>query len=338
MGNSRLTPRRGDFAFAIFAAWFALHAFSASATEVDRSFNQRFEVAAGARLELEHDDGDVVITPWDQDAIEVDVRYRVEYRRVGIGRDPDLDVSFDQRGDVVRVIGKEAAAGGVGFFSSNEIEYVYRVSAPSWVVLDLLGDDGDVEIEGWRGTITLRNDDGDVYLKDLRLPRLRLEVEDGDVEVAGVEGEIDIEVEDGDVTVRDCQGRRIRIEGEDGRIRLEDCQGNFDLSTTDGDVDLSGLRAGKLEVRTDDGRIEIDVDSGPEPLELVVSAEDGDIDLKLGTGVTGAFALSTDDGDLRVEAEASELSEERHRVSGRLGDGEGNIQVSTNSGRITLRR
>ncbi len=322
---------------AAFAVLFALSASTASATEVDRSFNQRFEISSGARLELEHEDGDVVITPWEEDAIEVDVRYRIEYKRVGLGTDPDLDVRFEQRGDVVRVIGEENDAGGVGFFSSDQIEYVYRISAPAWVTLDLEGEDGDVEIGGWQGAITVRNDDGDVHLSDLRVPRLRLEVEDGDVEIEGFDGEMDLESEDGDVTVRDCRGERIRIDGEDGRIRLERCEGNFDLATDDGDVDLSGLKAGKLEVRTSDGRIEIGLDAGTGELDLDVSADDGDVDLKLGAEVSGAFTLSSSDGDIRVDA-GGEHDEDRRRASGRLGDGEGNIRVSTGGGRITLRQ
>ncbi len=310
----------------------------ATATDVDRSFHQRFDVEPGVRLELEHEDGDVVIKPWDEAAIEVDVRYRVKYTRVGLGTDPDLDVRFDQRGEVVRVIGEEKSAGGVGFFSKDAIEYVYRVSAPAWVVLDLLGEDGNVEISGWQGAITLRNDDGDVRVSDSQVPRLRLDVEDGDVDLEGVEGEMDLEVEDGDVTVRDCRGERIRIDGQDGRLRIEDCEGDFDVSTDDGDVDLSGLRAGRLEVHTGDGRVEIAVAAAVGELDLDVSADDGDVELRLADGVSAAFNLSSDDGDIRLEAEAEGLEQGRHRATGRLGDGKGKIQVSTNGGRITLRQ
>ncbi len=321
-----------------------LVATSAAATEVDRSFNQRFEVSPGARLQLEHADGEVVITPWGQDAIEVDVRYRVEYRRVGLGTDPDLEVRFEQRGEVVRVIGKEKSVGGVGFFSMNEIEYIYRVSAPAYVELELEGEDGDVEIGGWQGAIKLRGEDGDVRLSDLRVPSLRLDIEDGDVKIEGVEGEIELEIEDGDVDLRDCRGERIRVDSEDGSVRLDHCSGNFDLSTEDGDLDLSGLRAGKLEVHTSDGRVEIGLDSGVGELDLEVSAEDGDVDLKLGTGIAAAFTLSSSDGDIRVDAEAAGLDQDSRRagdkrnVSGQLGDGGGEIRVSTDSGRITLRQ
>ncbi len=324
--------------YTALAVLVLVSASAALATEVDRSFHQRFEVEQGARLELVHGDGEAIVTPWEQNAVEVDVRYRVEYKRVGIGKDPDLDVRFEQRGELVRVVGEEGATGGIGFFSSDQIEYVYRVSAPAWMELDIRGDDGDVEIEGWQGTITIRNDDGDVRLADLRVPRLRLDVEDGDVEIDGFEGEMDLEVDDGDVRVSECRGERIRIAGQDGNMRLEDCAGNFELATDDGDVDISGLKAGKLDVRTEDGRIEIGLDSSDSVLDVDVSTDDGDVDLKLGDGVSGAFNLSSSDGDIRVDAEAGALDEDRRRVTGRLGDGEGNIRVSTGSGRITFRQ
>lgn len=320
------------------AILLVVSASAVAAAEVDRSFNQRFEVSPGARLELEHQDGDVRITPWDHDAIEVDVRYRVKYRRVGLGVDPDLDVRFEQRGDLVRVIGEEKHAGGVGFFSMDEIEYVYRVSAPAWVTLDLLGEDGDVEIEGWRAAISVRNDDGDLRLVDLRVPLLRVDAQDGDVEIEGFEGAMHLEVDDGDVTVRDGRGERLRVDGQDGRIRLDRCEGNFELSTDDGDIDLSGLRAGKLEARTADGRIEIGLEASTGKLDLEASADDGDVDLELGPEIAGDFTLFSDDGDIKVDAETAALDEDRGRVSGRLGDGEGKIRVSTHGGRISLRQ
>ncbi len=315
-----------------------LAATAAAATEIDRSFHQRFEVEPGVRLELEHEDGDVVVTPWEEAAIEVDVRYRVEYTRVGLGVDPDLDVRFEQRGGVVRVIGEEKNAGGVGFFSMNTIEYVYRVSAPAYAVLELVGDDGDVEIGGWRAAITVRNDDGDIRLSDLEVPRLRVDAEDGDVDVEGFAGEMDLEVDDGDATVRDCLGQRIRIDGQDGRVRIDGCQGNFDVSTDDGDIELFGLRAGKLEAHTGDGDVEIGVEAAAGQLDLDVSADDGDVELRLGDGVSADFALSTGGGDIRVDAEAEGLEQGRERAAGRLGDGGGKIRVSTNGGRITLRQ
>ena len=323
---------------AILTSVFLALAAAASATEVDRSFNERFEVEQGAVLELEHGDGEVIVTPWEEDAIQVDVRYRVEFRRIGVGSDPDLDVRFEHTGDVVRVVGEERSTGGIGFFSSDQIEYVYRVQAPAWVVLELEGDDGDVEISDWQGAITIRNDDGDVSLSNLDVPRLRVDAEDGDVEILVLAGESDLEVDDGDVTVSECRGERIRIDGQDGNIRLEDCEGDFEVTTDDGDVDLSGLRAGRLDVDTGDGRVEIGVESGLGTLNVDVSADDGAVDLKLGGGISADFILSSSDGDIRVDAEAGTLDEDRRRVSGRLGDGGGNIRVSTSSGRITLRQ
>ena len=323
---------------ATLAALFLTLAAAASATEVDRSFNERFEVEQGARLELEHGDGEVIFTPWAEDAIQVDVRYRVEFKRIGVGRDPDLDVRFEQTGDVVRVVGEERSTGGIGFFSSDQIEYVYRVSAPAWVELELEGDDGDVEIDGWRGEITIRNDDGDVNLSNLEVPRLRLDAEDGDVEIEGFAGEMDLEVDDGDVTVSECRGDRIRVDGQDGTVRLENCQGNFEVSTDDGTVDLSGLRAGRLDVDTGDGRVEIGLDAAAGALAIEVSTDDGNVELELGDGVSADFVLSSSDGDIRLDAEAGALDEDHRRVSGRLGDGDGRIRVSTSSGRITLRQ
>ncbi|MCP3964697.1 MAG: DUF4097 domain-containing protein [bacterium] len=313
-------------------------ASAAAAEQVERSFNQRFDVEPGARLELEHADGDAVITPWDQDAIEVDVIYKAEYRRVGVGRDPDLDVHFEQRGDTVRVIGDEKDAGGIGFFSIDEIEYVYRVRAPSWVELDLKGDDGNVEISGWQAEINVRNDDGDVSLSEISSPRTRLVCEDGDVEIEDFEGDLDLRADDGDVTVRDCRGERIRIDAEDGRVRVDRCEGGFEIATDDGDIELERLRADRLEVHTGDGRIEIEVAEALERLELDAQADDGDIVVTLGADVAATFDLSSDDGRIQVVADAVSIEDDRHQATGKLGDGSGSVRVRTGGGRISLQQ
>ena len=49
----------------------------AVAEEINREFHQEFDVQPGMKLVLEHGDGDVTVTPWSQDTLDVEVRYRV---------------------------------------------------------------------------------------------------------------------------------------------------------------------------------------------------------------------------------------------------------------------
>ena len=91
------------------------------------------------------------------------------------------------------------------FHSVQEHEYTYTIMAPSYVVLDLDGDDGDIEITGWRGDIDCALDDGDVELADVENGRTRIGLEDGDVAVDGLIGELVVSGDDGDVVLTDCR-------------------------------------------------------------------------------------------------------------------------------------
>ena len=45
--------------------------YAAAATEIERSFDKRFDVTPGARLVLSHGDGELFVTPWDEAATAV---------------------------------------------------------------------------------------------------------------------------------------------------------------------------------------------------------------------------------------------------------------------------
>ena len=68
---------------------------SLGAEEINREFHEAFDVEPGMTLKLKHGDGDVTITPWDQDSLDVQVRYHAKTNTVaGWSSKVDLDVTF----------------------------------------------------------------------------------------------------------------------------------------------------------------------------------------------------------------------------------------------------
>ena len=275
-----------------------LTATTASAGLVDRHFHETFTVEPGATLHLDHGDGDVEITVWDRSEIEVDVTFRLEVKRIGIGEDPDFSVEMEQRGNDVFVGEADTDSWTVGIFHmSRQHEYVYRVRVPREVDLDLDGDDGDVRIEGVVGRLDVGLDDGDLLLESLRLSRAVIETEDGDVRVRGGSGVFDIRVDDGDVRFEDVECVDLVVEAEDGEVEL-------------------GLLG--------DGAVQWRVDT-----------EDGDVTLRAEGELDAEVDLATDDGRIRHDLE--ERGDDRSdAVRGRLGDGKGRIRIRTEDGDIDL--
>lgn len=326
------------------ANWAALLLFatipggpaSATTTTIDRDFLESFPASPGARLELRHGDGDVEVERWDRDEIEVSVRYLGEFKTKGLASKPDFDVVFTPDGNTVRVEGRETGAKGLGFFFNHRHEYVYRIKAPGYVELDTRGDDGDVEIADWRGSIEIALDDGDVRLEDVQSESVKIKAEDGDIVILGFGGSLDIGVDDGDVEVADCEPSNIVVRAEDGDVVIDRCQGDFEIAVDDGSVVVTRASASRIDVRSADGDIDLELLAATD-LDLYVNADDGDVSLTMAPEISAAFSIDTDDGDIRVSSPEWVLTRRDDRVTGRIGTGEGRIRITTSDGSVTLR-
>lgn len=324
----------------IVALIFVLMAVAGNvaAEEIHRDFRETFEVQPGARLALEHGDGDVTITPWTDDILLVEVRFRARASNIGWSKSTDFTVEFRQDGDTIHVIGREPKRVTVGISMYREYEYTYTIKAPSYLELDLDGEDGNVEIANWNGSIVMKLEDGDVTLSDIEAPRTEVILEDGDLEIDGLHGQLEVDCEDGDIEIFECQIERGRIRSEDGDIEIDRCQGSFEISVADGDARLSEMTAEDLEIRSGDGTIALSL-LPSEDLDLNVRAGDGDVVLDLDRDVSAEFELETQDGRIKVSAaDVSDLVQNRSRVTGRLGAGAGRIYVRTADGSVTLRQ
>ncbi len=309
-----------------------------AAEEIDRKFQESFAVKEGMKLILDHGDGDVRVTAWRDDRLDVEVRYRAKASNIGWVKSSEFRVDFRQDGDTIFVTGHEPKRVSVGISAYREYEYVYEIKAPSYLNLNFEGEDGDVEISDWRGEIEIRLEDGDLLLTSIDSPRTEVVVEDGDVEIDRLRGEILVEVEDGDVEIYDCQTDYGRIRGEDGDVTIDRCSGSFEVTVADGDAHLSELVAADLEIRGGDGTILLAL-LPSDDLDLNVRVGDGDVVMDLDRELSASFELETRDGRIQVQAtDVADLVKERQRVSGRIGGGDGSIYVRSVDGDVTLRR
>lgn len=292
----------------------------ASAEKVDRQFHQAFDVQQGTKLVLHHGDGEVSITPWGKSTIDVEVIYRASIKKAGSGSLSDFEVEFEHSGDTVRVVGKEPSVSVVRGLSYHwKREYSYTVKAPPWVALELEGQDGNVSIQDWGADIALESSDGDIGID-------------------GLQGGFRIRGQDGDIQIRDCVTSRGSIRTSDGDVTLERCEGSIEVEGSDGTLTLSQVRGEKLDIRTADGDVELDL-LASEALDLTIRSGDGSVEVGLDPELSVAFTIQTHDGDVRLSGiEVADLQRDRRRTSGRIGDGQGTIQITTGDGDVVLRQ
>lgn len=308
-----------------------------AAEEISRDYHETFAVRQGTRLVLEHGDGDVEISPWAEDKLQVDVRYRAHASNIGWSKKTDFKVEFSQDGDTISVVAHEPKQINVGVSTYRENEYRFTINAPSYLELYLEGEDGDVEIDDWNGAIRLRLEDGDVEMSNIDSARTEVILEDGDLEIDGIRGDIDIRSEDGDIEIFDCFSEHGRIEAEDGDITVDRCEGSFEIAVSDGDADFMELTARDMDIRSGDGTVKLSL-LPSDALDLEVRVGDGDVEVDLDREMSAAFELETRDGRIRLMADdVSNLQQDRRRTAGQIGGGSGSIYVRTVDGNVTLR-
>ncbi len=308
----------------------------AFARVIDKDYHETFDVTAGAKLVLLHGDGDVVITPWDQDVIDVKVRYHAEIKSVGFGTEVDFKAEFNRSGDTIIVKGNEGGTAGIFFVrSTREYQYSYTVSAPSYVVLELRGDDGDVKVSGWRAGIDCELDDGDIDMSDVA-GVVDIDLEDGDIKLTGLTGELAVRGDDGDVAVSKSALKHALFSLEDGSIDVMDSSGQFEVTVDDGDVDFRRVTCGVVDIRGNDGDVDLDLTIDPKA-HINVATDDGDVTIRLGGELSFDYLITMDDGDVDVQLdEVTDSEAGDHRVSGTVGGGKGLLRVRTSDGDVTI--
>jgi DUF4097 and DUF4098 domain-containing protein YvlB len=308
----------------------------AAARMIDKNYHETFDVEEGIKLILLHGDGDVVITPWDQDVIDVKIRYHANVTSVGFGVEVDFNADFKQAGDAVIVKGSEGGTAGIFFLrSTNEYEYTYTISAPSYVILELRGDDGDVELSGWRAGVDCELDDGDVSMDGV-VGGIEIDLEDGDVKLTGLVGELAVRGDDGDVTVSESTLKHAFFSLEDGSIDVMDSAGQFEVTVDDGDVDFRRVTAGIVDIRGNDGDVDLDLKVDAEA-HINVATDDGDVTMRLSGELSFDYLVTMDDGDVDIHLDGvTDTETDDHRVSGTVGGGAGHVRVRTSDGDVTI--
>jgi len=308
----------------------------AAAGRIDRTFHQSFNVSEGFSLELENGDGDVVITPSGTDEIDVTVRCLADVKRIGPGGDPDFEVEFESGADAVGVKGRFTPS-GISVFEWIKIhEYVYTIEAPSYVTLEIRGDDGDISIEDWRAAIDCSSDDGDVLLDGFTGRTASFSFDDGDVTVKRAEGSLEFSGDDGDVSLSECGHVTVSIALDDGDVSATECGGDVAVSLDDGDVTLDLIETATTSVDADDGDLKLSIQSG-EVERVDLSSDDGNVVVSMPEGGSYSYSISMDDGGLKLDLPGQQkYDRDEHSVRGEVRGGGAHLSIYTDDGDVVV--
>lgn len=320
--------------FYFIIVWIFMVSFSSAKTIINKHFHQKYDVNEGAALYLKHGDGNVKITAWSNDVVDIDIVYRATFTGMGRLEPQDFEAEFEQRGDRITVTGREPHVFGIS--SHNVHEYTYTIKAPNYVELNLNGVDGDVSIADWAQNIKAETVDGDIDIDGVTANVVSVSSVDGDVTLENIDADVSVTATDGNITLADLVNSACRCKTVDGDIELDGGSGTFRAESGDGNISVANFQSCLIDANTSDGSIQIDLEKS-ENLDATLKTVDGDVRVWLAAGTSVELNVKTGDGRIDTDlSPVSNLTTDDNLFRGSIHGGNGILSIRTGDGDVTI--
>jgi hypothetical protein len=254
-------------------------------------------VRSGGRLEVSNFSGSVSVDTWSRDAVRV---------RVRCDGGMETEVTSESGGLHLESTERRNPPGRVE----------YRITAPTWMPIEVSGPMNDVEIDGSKASVNVETVNGDVTLRggsgDIELTSVQ-----GDVSVTGASGHLKLSAINQGVTVVRSSGQA-EVETVNGDIMLDDVQlDELDASSVSGNMWFRGALK-------DQGRYQLE-------------SHAGDIQVVMADQPSARVTVSTYSGEVSSDYQIGLKNlNSKEDVTFTLGGGGARLGLESFSGRIQL--
>jgi predicted amino acid-binding ACT domain protein len=190
--------------------------------------------------------------------------------------------------------------------------------------------------EGLRTWLNGRRCSADVIITVPPDCPVQVDLVGADAVITGLTAGVSVKSATGDVTIDDVSGH-VAANTFSGAVEAQHLDGTVDFISVSGDLGLAGGSLDRLSARSVSGRIAADVDLTPAG-GIQASTVAGEVTLRLPASVSARIGMNTVGG--RIDSSFAELGPADgampKNVTGTLGDGAGEVTVTTVSGDITL--
>jgi hypothetical protein len=277
----------------------------------ERSRSKSFNVSKGGEVEVITSIGDIKISVWDKNVVEVKI--------TGMDDEDYGKVKMTQNGNNILVSYKSHGYGGFG-----NIEYDISVPSEFDVFMNTSG--GDLEVsDGLTGKITGSTSGGDIKLGDVFRGPFEVSTSGGDITTHKIDGNGKLKTSGGDIHVGQVNGS-ISVHTSGGDIQIESVTKSLEANTSGGDIRI-GNTGGEARVSTSGGNINIgDIGS-----EANASTSGGDISVGK---VTGKASLNTAGGNIGLMGANGRVIAKTAGGDLNLRNVTGSIEGKTSGGKI----
>jgi DUF4097 and DUF4098 domain-containing protein YvlB len=135
--------------------------------------------------------------------------------------------------------------------------------------------------------------------------------------------------------VSDVRGKSVSINTGSGEVTATDVRSSqLSIETGSGNIQVTALTAPEVKLQTGSGSVSADL-SG-ELWEVGVQTGSGDVTLKVPPTLSAEVDIETSSGDIETDFPVLVTRHARDHMTGRIGDGQGKIEIETGSGGIKL--
>ncbi|HEX5724650.1 MAG TPA: DUF4097 family beta strand repeat-containing protein, partial [Longimicrobiaceae bacterium] len=253
---------------------------------------------------------------------------RVVYPRLGRGSRSTLTIRGDGTFGGGITGGRRVTVVGTG--RGLQAYADLRVTVPAGRTIAINQGVGRVAVTNVNGQIVVRTSAASVTATGTR-GNLNVDVGSGGVTVRDAEGEITLDTGSGGVTVNRIRGPRLVIDTGSGGVHGGDLRvEQLHVDVGSGGVDLQGVAA--RDVLIDTGSGSVDVELTRDVRSVRIDSGSGGVELGVPEGLGAELEIETGSGGIDVDVPVVARRSGRSHLTGRIGDGDGRIEIDTGSG------
>ncbi|HTR82663.1 MAG TPA: hypothetical protein VMM58_13620 [Bacteroidota bacterium] len=263
----------------------------------DGKQTKSFTVSKGGELDVVVNSGDIRLSTWNKDEVNVDVD--------GIDEEDMNYLKITQSGNTIHVEYRPRWN-----WSGNVL---FKISLPEQFDADVHTSGGNIEVRGtMKGKLSGSTSGGDIRTDNIE-GTTTLKTSGGDIRMGDVSGDAEVRTSGGEIKIEKA-GKSLTASTAGGDVEVGDVGGDAQLSTSGGEVKV-GKVSGSAMLKTAGGDIELKSASG----KVEAKTAGGNVQLE---NITGSIVARTAGGDVTAELIPSGKGDSELRSSG------GNVMLS----------
>ncbi|MEQ1823113.1 MAG: DUF4097 family beta strand repeat-containing protein [Fimbriimonadaceae bacterium] len=191
-----------------------------------------------------------------------------------------------------------------------------------------------VQIAG-KAAIDLKTDSGDIEVRE-NGGNVKVSSQSGDLKLNHVSGSVDVSVQSGDTNITDSENANVSLESKSGHIAITNVSGNLNARCASGELAVKNWTGKILSVESVTGDVSVDI-ATPVAGTINIRTVNGDATISVADGGDARVSLSTLRGAVSSSVALEDEARGDQRITGRLGEGTGTLDVSGINGDISLK-